>query len=207
MADPVLVDYSDPKNITLAKDFFGSSEQSEVEAFLDRYCQVNRGARLETVFRSEFSVGGVFGVSLSNGAREIIKVWPPRANRMRLKAQIEIQSRLHGKGFPAPNVYAPPTDFEGRSVMAMEVMEGDFFAARDPDMRKTLATLLHDFIRLANEEPSFTELDGGWLAELEETLWPIPHNALFDFEATREGAEWIDAIAAEAGIVRLTGPE
>ncbi len=206
MADPVLVDYNDPENVTLAEDLFGTAAQDGVEAFLDRYCQTHRSARLETVFRSEFSVGGVFGVSLTNGAREIIKVWPPHANRARLKAHIEIQSRLHGKGFPAPKVYAPPSEFEGRPVMAMEVMDGDIFTAHDPDMRNTLATLLHDFIRLANEEPSPVGLDSGWLEELKEDLWPKPHNALFDFEATQKGAEWIDAIATEARKVLLTDP-
>jgi hypothetical protein len=29
-------------------------------------------------------------------------------------------------------------------------------------------------------------------------LWPVPHNALFDFEATVAGAEWIDEIAGKA---------
>jgi hypothetical protein len=29
-------------------------------------------------------------------------------------------------------------------------------------------------------------------------LWPEPHNALFDFEATAKGAEWIDEVAEEA---------
>ena len=71
-------------------------------------------------------------------------------------------------------------------------------------MRKTLATLLHDFIRLANAEPPPDGLDGGWLVELKENLWPKPHNALFDFEATREGAEWIDTIAAEARKILLS---
>jgi hypothetical protein len=33
-------------------------------------------------------------------------------------------------------------------------------------------------------------------------LWPKPHNALFDFEATAEGAEWIDEIARTAKPMR-----
>jgi hypothetical protein len=35
-----------------------------------------------------------------------------------------------------------------------------------------------------------------------DALWPKPHNALFDFEATREGAEWIDEIARAAKPLR-----
>jgi hypothetical protein len=36
----------------------------------------------------------------------------------------------------------------------------------------------------------------------EGALWPRPHNALFDFEATTEGAAWIDAFARRARSVR-----
>jgi len=38
-----------------------------------------------------------------------------------------------------------------------------------------------------------------------EALWPTPHNALFDFEATVEGAEWIDEIARAAKRARDIG--
>jgi hypothetical protein len=31
-----------------------------------------------------------------------------------------------------------------------------------------------------------------------DRLWPVPHNVLFDFEATRRGGEWIDEIAQTA---------
>jgi hypothetical protein len=32
----------------------------------------------------------------------------------------------------------------------------------------------------------------------EDQLWPVPHDGRFDFEATADGAEWIDRIAAQA---------
>jgi len=38
-------------------------------------------------------------------------------------------------------------------------------------------------------------------------LWPKPHNALFDFEATAAGAEWIDEIGTRAVAVERMGRE
>lgn len=40
------------------------------------------------------------------------------------------------------------------------------------------------------------------MAVREGQLWPVPHDARFDFEATSDGAEWIDQIAVKARSVR-----
>lgn len=40
--------------------------------------------------------------------------------------------------------------------------------------------------------------------QLEDRVWPKPHSPLFDFDATKEGAEWIDALAARARAKRHT---
>jgi hypothetical protein len=37
------------------------------------------------------------------------------------------------------------------------------------------------------------------------TPWPRPHHPMFDFEATRRGAEWIDAIARRARALLAAG--
>ena len=37
-----------------------------------------------------------------------------------------------------------------------------------------------------------------WKLPPDHGLWPVPHNALFDFEATVAGAEWIDEVAGKA---------
>ncbi len=53
-------------------------------------------------------------------------------------------------------------------------------------------------IELSNEVSGVEALSQGWNWPARDELWPPPHNALFDFEATAAGAEWIDGIAAYA---------
>lgn len=61
-------------------------------------------------------------------------------------------------------------------------------------MARTLARL----VALAGEVQDVQGLDLGWSWPEEGRLWPEPHNVLFDFEATTEGAEWIEEMAAQA---------
>jgi hypothetical protein len=70
--------------------------------------------------------------------------------------------------------------------------------AHDPAIRRTMAQTLAWLIDLACEVPDVQELDKGWRWPKKGRLWPEPHNALFDFEITAEGAEWIDEVAEEA---------
>jgi hypothetical protein len=53
-------------------------------------------------------------------------------------------------------------------------------------------------VRASADLPPFFPRPGG-------PLWPEPHNVLFDFDATAEGAEWIDEIARAAKERRDTG--
>lgn len=53
-------------------------------------------------------------------------------------------------------------------------------------------------IELAEEIEEIRGLEKGWPWPGEDELWPPPHNALFDFEATTAGAGWIDDAAVKA---------
>jgi hypothetical protein len=61
-----------------------------------------------------------------------------------------------------------------------------------------MARALARMIELSAEVSDVEELSRGWKLPPAQGLWPIPHNALFDFEATAAGAEWIDEIAGKA---------
>jgi hypothetical protein len=73
----------------------------------------------------------------------------------------------------------------------------------DDRRRPVLATLLADQVGLCLDLPA-----GGVLSWIppDDKLWPRPHNALFDFESTAAGAEWIDEIAREAHRRHRAGP-
>jgi len=84
-----------------------------------------------------------------------------------------------------------PTAVGERVATAEEWLDGERADARRPEIRLVLADALRRQIDLSPP------------ADLprphpREQLWPEPHNALFDFERSRPGAEWIDAVAERA---------
>ena len=107
-----------------------------------------------------------------------------------------VQGALADAGFPAPH------PLERRGVVTWEewLDDGAFRDAHEPAVRRVLAETLARFVALASacgtrpRRPFFPQSGGA--------LWPKPHNALFDFEATAEGAEWIDDIARAAKAAR-----
>jgi hypothetical protein len=71
--------------------------------------------------------------------------------------------------------------------------------AHDPAVRKEMARALAALVRMARPFLSSHDLPhSSWLHLPAGSLWKTPHHRRFDFEATAPGAEWIDAIAAEA---------
>jgi hypothetical protein len=76
-------------------------------------------------------------------------------------------------------------------------MGGEHADAHEPHIRRMMAQTLARMIELAEEVEVVGAIHEGW-AWPKEALWPVPHNALFDFSASGRGAEWIDHIAARA---------
>ena len=70
--------------------------------------------------------------------------------------------------------------------------------AHDAEIRRALQQTL---VRPVERGRGLTGLDGlrhGLMVRREGHLWPRPHDRRFDFEATKRGAEWIDAFATKA---------
>jgi hypothetical protein len=155
----------------------------------------------ETVF-SEVSVGVVTGLELADGRRVVAKAHRPDVSLGYLHAVHQVQCALAAAGFPAPRPLAPPRPFHNGSVTVEELCDtGERRDAHDPQIRRAMARALARLIELA---PDVDGLDGGIL-ETTAALWPTPHSQLFDFEATRDGTEWIDELAVRARWVPAAG--
>jgi len=145
----------------------------------------------EEIFFFRASVGALFGVRRRDGSRVAIKV-----NKLftdeRYFAEVQaLQVALAGAGFPAPR----PIRRVGTTTIDEWTDHGVYRDAHEPEVRRAMARELVRFHRLATAtglrpRRQFLRPEGA--------LWPKPHNALFDFEATARGAEWIDEIAATA---------
>ena len=157
----------------------------------------------EEVFYFTASVGALFGVRRRDGSRVAIKFHKLVDDGAYLEAMHRVQSALADAGYPAPR----PLGRVGNVTLEAWRDEGEFRDAHDPEVRRALARELVRFHGLASgfgvrPRRPFFPLGA-------EALWPVPHNALFDFEATNEGAEWIDEIARPAKRLSETcdGPE
>jgi hypothetical protein len=161
---------------------------------LDAFCRERLGAGVE---REEFvavSVGEVHGLALRDGRRVVVKAH--RADLFsdaHLAAVQRVQAHLAHAGFPAPR----PLVAAVGGVTAETLLEaGEWRDAHDPAVRRALAAGLGRLValgRLLGEPEGLHDV-----VTATARLWDVPHDRRFDFPGTREGAEWIDELAAGA---------
>jgi hypothetical protein len=146
----------------------------------------------EEVFFLGCSVGALFGIRRRDGSRVAVKVHKLVTDERYFDDVQRVQAALAPLGAPRP--------LGRRGLVTFEEWRdtGSFRNAHEPAVREATARVLHAFAEAATAtglrpRRPFLRPDGA--------LWPKPHNALFDFEATTAGAEWIDAIATAARAV------
>jgi hypothetical protein len=168
------------------EDLLGTHDASEIRA---------RVRELEPdtaeIFYFAASVGALFGVRLRDGSRVAIKVNKLFTDEHYFDEVQQLQGMLADAGYPAPR----PVRRIDTVTVDEWLDDGEYRNAHEPDVRRAMTRELVRFHRLATAtglrpRRAFLRPDGA--------LWPKPHNALFDFEATAAGAEWIDEIAATA---------
>jgi hypothetical protein len=169
------------------RSIFGTEEPDAIWGSVREICP-----EAVDCFAFEVSVGALFGLRLHDGSRVALKVHVQR-NVDALNAVQRVQAHLFEVGFPCPE----PLGVRGRATLERWFEEGVYRDAHEPPVRRAIAEHLALLIRLTRDlqpveglEPFFPKPSG--------PLWPVPHNVLFDFEATAAGAEWIDDIARTA---------
>ncbi len=152
----------------------------------------------------EASVGSVTGITLADGTRLVVKVYQPAWRPEFLQAVIGAQHRLWHAGIPCGKPVGGPTRC-GRGLAIVETYLADpgqpdgFGGEERAASAKGLAFVIENAgvdDRLATHP----------LLRRSNTLYPTPHSPLFDFEATANGAEWIDALARLAKANERSGP-
>jgi hypothetical protein len=130
----------------------------------------------------------------------VVKVHPPIRSPEFLHAIYRIQRYLAEHTFPCPTpLLAPTTLGHGHAAVEDLVDEGDYRDAHQPAVRRAIGECLARLIALTAQIGEVQELGAGAMQRRHpDKLWPIPHSAIFDFEATAAGAEWIDSIASRA---------
>jgi hypothetical protein len=187
--------------LPLEQTTFGTTDPNGIAAAVDTWCARNLGAGIEHYEFFDSSSGSVHGVALGDGRRVVVKVHRPSVPTAYLDALARVQHAFADAGRPAPR---PLVRVER---ITAETMLGPFpkVDAHDPHVRRTLARGLAAFVSDASR------LDATGLAHPlavpDGALYPPPHSARFDFEATAGGAEWIDEFARAAQAQAVPGPD
>jgi hypothetical protein len=94
----------------------------------------------------------------------------------------------------------PPRGKFGGGFATVEafVDDGKPADAHEPEIRRSRAHALARLIGLAADGLDAQALLQAWKPPPDRGQWPVPHNALFDFEATSAGTECIHEITSKA---------
>ena len=160
------------------------------------------GAGVAGVDFVEISTGAAFGLTLGEGRRVFLKAWSPATPAALLRDAHTAQAFLAARGYPCAAVLVGPRPFgAGHAAIHEYRDDGDRADANDPPVRRGMAAALARLVVLA---APLRDLEGlpRWIPP-RDALWGAPHNALFDFEATRRGAAWIERIAEASREVLL----
>jgi hypothetical protein len=199
-------DWGDP---SVERVVYGTTDPAQVAALADAFCREHLGTGIAAPLFYRAHVGSVFGVQLEDGRRLVVKVHQPDSPPSYLAAVQLVQRHLADQGFPCPRPLLEPTPLaRGHATVEAYLADGEYQNPHEPAVRRALAQALARQIDLAR---GFVDLPGLRDAMRSrplppDVLWPTPHNAMFDFQKTAAGAEWIDEIAWRAKRIKETEP-
>ncbi|AZN42722.1 hypothetical protein [Paenibacillus albus] len=203
--EALLSSFEDEENMILCNSILGMSDAEQIVADMNDFCRCHLNSSIHSCLHISFSVGASFGFELENGNQIFIKVHKPTSadtitaiSKPYLTAVSSVQKSLAESGFPCPRVLLEPTEL-GAGIATVDefAAPGELRDAHVPAIRAAIAQTLAQLIKSTEpyrDAPGFASGRFG----ASETLYPIPHNDLFNFNRTAKGAEWIDAIAVKA---------
>lgn len=183
----------------LEETLFGTADPAIISEIINRHALEACGAQARKVIFYRRGVGAVFGLSLVDRRRIVVKVHRIDLVGETLPARSKVQHHLATRGLPVPRPLAEPTRLvNGIATIEEYLDEGELSNSRLPGMIDSFALGLHSFIAVASELVGSVDLPLAWpLGLAEDRLWPpTPHDLRFDFSAPR--GDWIDDVARTA---------
>ena len=188
----------------LALDMLGTDDATAIEAAIGAFCREQLGRGMARVRSWSLSAGAGFGLGLADGQSVFLKAWSPATPRTSLESVHVVQHALATRGFPAPRVLVNPRPFmRGHAVIMQWCELGTQLDAHAPPVRRAMATSLAHLIALATPFADRCNLPQHDYPA--HGTWGPTHNVLFDFHATRRGAEWIDEVATASALIAQRG--
>ena len=195
--------FKDEQDVVLAKSIVGIADPAQIADFVDRFCIEYLSNHVSECHFVVQSIGSSFGLRLDNGLDIYMKI-----NKLHseistlssftlkaLRAVSNVQDKLFHKGFPCPAIIRHPVEYQGTLVTISEYANiGTQLNAHHPSVRREMAEKLAELLQLADP---YKGMDGFYMNDLHnsKSLYPPPHNALFDLAIGEKDAGWIDELA------------
>jgi hypothetical protein len=177
---------------------FGPIDSEEVASWYERVCVTAlRSPPLRGLFFGA-SAGCVAGIELADGREVVIKAYQSRWRLDALQAVSAAQQRLSSAGFTCPVPVLPPLQFEDVAATIDLFLHDPGMRLLNMDEMSDSAGSLAQAISILRDEDARPWINTHAMDRPNGSLYPIPHNPLFDFTLKSEEAAWIDDLATAA---------
>ena len=102
---------------------FGTTDSAEIVDLVNAFCEGALGIGIDRVTFYKRGVGAVFGVSLADGRRAVIKVHRADLTNAGLDGIRAVQRRLGERGLPVPRPLGAPRALGNGIAAAEEMLE------------------------------------------------------------------------------------
>ena len=201
LCDEIEKSFAAPWHGAVERNVFGELGANEIVDALDDACATAFGSRLDDGFLYCVSVGCVIGCRLVDGRELVLKAYQRRWTPEFLAAVKRVQLHLHDNGFPCPEPISEPLSVGGATVLAEHLLVDPGLTTVTKSAMQASANGLARVVELckSQDEPALALHP---LRSAHDGVFPEPHSPLFDFDATRAGAEWIDDVGRRAREIR-----
>jgi hypothetical protein len=180
---------------------FATADPGEIADLVDDFCVAHLGCPIRDCLFYASSVGCVAGVEVSDGRLVVIKAYQPRWTGEFLSAVSRVQRHLFDSGFPCARPITGPLPLgAGLAVIERLLPDPGNLHLGPEDMIASAQCLATVVTLCADVDPA--GLTPHPLDRPTEGLYPQPHHPVFDFQATSQGAGWIDRLARRAAARR-----
>jgi hypothetical protein len=180
----------------LERRAFGTGDLDAAARHLEDCCARTLAPVVECLFYHS-STGMAAGFTLADGRRIVAKVHGTGQTRARLATVQRVQARLADAGYPCPRPLGMAHCAHAFVTMEELREDGSYRDAHDPGVRAAMAEALAEQITITDTVDNVLALTREPLRD-QRGLWRDTHHPMFDFDRTRDGAEWIDELAARA---------
>lgn len=191
---------SSVEGASLDEAIFGSSDPRVVAAWFE-HAAAQLGAPILVPLFYRAGTGRVLGATLADGRCVVLKALRRGARLSRIAACARVRAVLSAEGFPCSALLCAPREL-GPALLVAEALDerGAPADGHDPAVLREMAATLARLVALTRGRPELSEgLGPAWFSAVpRERALPASHSPRYDFEATAEGAGWIEELAREA---------